>query len=191
MMVLLIFVVQPPETNGKVSRTTAEAFAELYEQFLPKVFNFISYRIADKNIAEDLTSAVFEKALTKFKSYSSEKAAFSTWIFSIARNTVIDHYRVSKEQAVYSDDVLFASDGDASPEEEAILAEEVKKLHSCVAQLSRHEQEIVSLKFGAEMNNRQIARELGLSESNVGIIVYRAVRKLRDNFKGWQNGQRK
>jgi RNA polymerase sigma-70 factor, ECF subfamily len=56
-------------------------------------------------------------------------------------------------------------------------------LQSCLAELSHSEQEIISLKFGAEMTNRQIAKTLSLSESNVGIIIYRAVRKLRDGFK--------
>jgi len=62
-------------------------------------------------------------------------------------------------------------------------------LQVCLAGLPQQEQEIISLKFGAEMNNRQIAKVLGLSESNVGTKLYRAVRKLRDSFKGWQNGQ--
>ena len=181
---------QPGIRNEKVARSTAEAFAELYEQFLPKVFRYINYRVADTHQAEDLTSVVFEKALTRFQSYDSERAAFSTWVFSIARNTVIDHYRVSrKEQTVQLDNVANVSSEKPSPEEEAAKAEELRKLQSCVAQLPQQDQEIISLKFGAEMNNRQISGMLGLSESNVGTIVYRAVRKLRDNFKGWQNGQ--
>jgi RNA polymerase sigma factor (sigma-70 family) len=62
--------------------------------------------------------------------------------------------------------------------------QEIRLLQSYVAQLSKVEQEIISLKFGGEMTNRQIAKTLGLSESNVGIIIYRAVRKLRDGFGG-------
>ena len=72
----------------KVVRSTADAFTEFYRVYLPKVFRYISYKIADTHLAEDLTSAVFEKALTKFKSYDENKAAFSTWIFRIARNTL-------------------------------------------------------------------------------------------------------
>lgn len=168
--------------------TTAEIFAELYEEFLPKVFRYVSCRVADTHVAEDLTSVIFEKALTKFKSYSSEKAAFSTWVFSIARNTVIDHYRVGhKERFVQLDDAPDVPNGKASPEQQAIAAEETQNLQSHIARLSPQEQEIISLKFGAEMNNRQIAAMTGLGESNVGTIVYRAVRKLRDNFQGWRD----
>ena len=179
---------QPDIRNEKVTGSTAETFAELYEQYLPRVFRYVSYRVPHTQMAEDLTSVVFEKALTSFKSYRPERAAFSTWIFSIARNTVIDHYRVSgKQQNVPLDNASSVSNGKASPEQDVIIAEQHQKLQSCVAQLSPQEQEIISLKFGAEMNNREIAKALGLGESNVGTIVYRAVRRLRDNFKGWQD----
>jgi RNA polymerase sigma-70 factor, ECF subfamily len=169
--------------------SAADAFTQLYAQYLPKVYRYISYRITDVPAAEDLTSMVFEKALTKFKSFSSEKAQFSTWIFTIARNTLIDYYRVShREKAVPLDDPAVAARPGISPEEESDREEEVRILNTCLARLSHTEREIISLKFGAEMTNRQIARELALSESNVGVIIYRAVRKLRDDFRGGQNG---
>ncbi len=181
---------QPGPGNEQGTRTAAETFAALYEQFLPKVFRFVNYRVTDIHMAEDLTSLVFEKALTKFSSYNPEKAAFSTWIFSIARNTMIDHFRTSrKDQTVQLDDACWVTDGKATPEEEAIRAEERRRLEFCISKLGKNEQEIVSFKFGAEMNNRQISGMLGLSESNVGTIIYRAVRKLADCVKG-QHGQR-
>lgn len=62
----------------KISQSTAEAFTVFYNDFLPKVFRYFSYKIADVHQAEDLTSVVFEKALTKFESYSSDKASLST-----------------------------------------------------------------------------------------------------------------
>jgi RNA polymerase sigma-70 factor, ECF subfamily len=184
------FFILAVETANKIARSTAEVFADLYREFLPKVYRYVSYRITDTHMAEDLTSVIFEKALIKFDRYSSEKAAFSTWIFSIARNTVIDHFRVSgKAQVVQMESILLTNINDSSPEEDLIKSEEYKMLQSCISLLGPQEQEIISLKFGGEMTNRQIARMTGLSESNVGIIVFRAVRKLRDNFnKGWAHG---
>jgi RNA polymerase sigma factor (sigma-70 family) len=144
--------------------------------------------VADKYTAEDLTSVVFEKALTKFKSFDAEKASFSTWLFTIAHNTVIDHYRLmTKERDMEKEKVVFVSAQYESAEEEAVKTEEFKKLRACLSQLNKNEQEIISLKFGAEMTNRQIARMLGISESNVGVTIYRTIRKLRDGFTGWQN----
>jgi RNA polymerase sigma-70 factor (TIGR02952 family) len=186
---LLTFFVQAIEAANKIASSTAEAFADLYREYLPKVYRYISYRVADSHQAEDLTSIVFEKALTKFKSYSSKKAAFSTWIFSIARNTLIDHYRANaKQPAIQVENMPFLEE-DHSPEEEMAKSEEYRILQSCISKLAAQEQEIISLKFGAEMTNRQIAKVIGLSESNVGIIIFRAIRKLRDSFdEGWAHG---
>lgn len=179
----MIILLTRAEIIEKLGTGAGEVFAELYVEYLPKVYRFISYRITDSQLAEDLTSIVFEKALTKFKSYSSDKAKFSTWIFTIARNTLIDHYRVNKrEQTVKLEDAVNLVSPD-SPEDESDRTEEMALLKTCLAELSHSEQEIISLKFGAEMTNRQIATTLSLSESNVGIIIYRAVRKLRDGFK--------
>ena len=185
---MFLFVLFIPAQGDAETRSSAETFAELYEEYLPKVFRFIKYRIEDNSIAEDLTSVVFEKALTKIHTYRSQKAMFSTWIFTIARNTVTDHLRTSHKDATVSLDPE-SSHGkvDFSPEDVVIKAEEYRTLHSNIARLSQTEQKIISLKFGAEMTNREIARMLGVSESNVGNTVFRAVRKLRDSFKGWRD----
>jgi RNA polymerase sigma factor (sigma-70 family) len=177
-----------PGEGKRYIESIAETFATLYIEYLPKVYRFIRYRIEDEATAEDLTSVVFEKALTKFHGYESQRATFSTWVFTIARNTVIDHFRVS-----HSDRVVPLNDDDPvagrnpSPEEVAIKSEEFRRLQSCVRRLSPAEQSVISFKFGAHMTNRDIARNTGMSESQVGNIVFRAVRRLRDDFKGWRD----
>jgi RNA polymerase sigma factor (sigma-70 family) len=185
----IIFIILMSSDAGKKAVSAIEAFAAFYEQYLPKIFRYISYRINDKFLAEDITSTVFEKALTRFDQYNAEKAAMSTWIFRIARNTLIDHYRVnSRTHTVQLDEALDTPENDKSPEQAVIEEEESQMLKRCIAKLSPPEQEIVSLKFSAEMTNRQIAAMLGLSESNVGVIIYRAVRKLRNEFEGLSHG---
>ena len=173
---------KPDAHNGK------EAFAELYEQYLSRVFRYISYRVGDIHLAEDLTSDVFVKALAGFSRYRSDKASFSTWLLSIARHTVIDHYRMSsKRHTIPLEEAAEVPSESASPEEEAVRREERQRLQACLAGLPQQEQEIISLKFGAELTNRQIAGMLSLSESNVGTILYRAVRRLRDSFREGQD----
>jgi RNA polymerase sigma factor (sigma-70 family) len=185
----VLVILTQAEIAERIGQDAAEAFAEFYEKYLPKVYRYIRYRITDTHLAEDLTSVIFEKALTKFRSFSSEKASFSTWIFTIARNTLIDHFRTNRKvDTVCLDNAAGISNQEISPEEMNDREEEMRLLQSSVSQLSKVEQEIISLKFGAEMTNRQIAKELALSESNVGIIIYRAVRKLRDGFRGRENG---
>jgi len=166
-----------------------EIFAELYEEYLPKVFRYVRYRVNELQAAEDLTSTTFEKALVNFEKYSTDRAAFSTWVFSIARNVVIDHYRVRGRRPTVSleeREVDVASSAPL-PDEAAIRSEERRQVKALVAQLSTEDQEIISLKFGSGLNNRQIAKTLGLSESNVGTRLYRAVRKLRDSFPEAEN----
>ncbi len=173
----------------KETLSARETFARLYDEHLDKVFRYMQYRVNNMQLAEDLTSTVFEKALANFSKYSAEKASFSTWIFSIARNVVIDHYRVSsKRQTVYLEEAMAQSSSALSPEEELERKDEGERLNMSLAELSEEEQEIIRLKFGAELNNRQIAKMLGLSESNVGTKLYRAVRKMRDSFRESQNG---
>lgn len=178
--------VDPAGTSGN----TAEVFAGLYEQHMPAVYRYIHYRVGNMHMAEDLTSAVFEKALTGFRRYQKDKATFLTWLMTITRNTVIDHYRrQGRRKEVNLEDANNVSSDNPSPEQEAVRIEELQRLRFCLARLSLQEQEIVSCKFGAEMKNRQVAGMLSLSESNVGTILYRAVRKLRDCFREWENGK--
>ena len=169
---------------SKEALSARETFAQLYEEYLDKVFRYIQYRVNNIQLTEDLTSAVFEKALANFSKYSKDRASFSTWIFSIARNQIIDYYRVNrKRQAVSLEEVMHRSSNVRSPEEELERKVERERLNLCLAGLSKEEQEIIQLKFGAELNNRQIGKMLGLSESNVGTRLYRAIRKMRDSFQ--------
>ena len=170
------------------NESTRQTFAELYEEYLPKVYRYINYRINDTQITEDLTSTVFEKALTNFGKYSKDRASFSTWIFSISRNVVIDYYRAQgRRQTVPLDETTDIVSRDPSPEDELLKKEEREKLQVYLMELPQDEQEIIRLKFAAELNNRQIARMLGLSESNVGTKLYRSIRKLRDVFQESEN----
>jgi len=170
--------------------SSREVFAGLYEQYMPGVYRYINYRVSNVHLAEDLTSAVFEKALAGFKRFQSDRASFFTWLMSIARHIVIDHYRrMSRRKNMPLEEASEILSDNASPEQEAVKREELQRLRFCLSGLSQQEQEIISCKFGAEMNNRQVAGMLSLSESNVGTILFRAVRKLRDCFREWQNGR--
>jgi len=85
-------------------------------------------------MAQDLTSIVFEKALTKFSAFNPQRASFSTWIFTIARNTVIDHYRVYKKHEDVVADVEVKSTGQyPSPEDAAINGENTRRLRVFLA----------------------------------------------------------
>jgi len=176
------------DIRGAVSDTVslAEEFGRLYEIYLPKIYQYARYRVANREAAEDLTSDIFNKALDAFKSFNPEKAAFSTWIFSIARNTIIDYYRKhAKESKVMRSPEPENAFSPDSPEEKLSRSEEIARLLQYIQKLNENERELISLKFSGGITNREIARVTGLSESNVGTILCRAIRKLRDDFSGW------
>lgn len=173
----------PGKAGGEDERP-GETFARLYDEFMPKVFRYIRFRVNDERVTEDLTSAVFEKGLVNFSRYNADRAAFSTWIFTITRNVVIDHYRTAgRKRNVPLDEAAELPSKDPSTEEAAEKSAERERLRMCIESLSREEQEIIRLKFAGEFNNREIAKILGLSESNVGTKLFRAVRKMRDKFQ--------
>ena len=170
----------------KASVNNAEVFSRVYEENFSKVFRYISYQVNDTDVAEDLTSEVWEKVLNKFESYDSRRAAFSTWVLTIARNTVTDFFRENRKKQNMQIETIRSLQPEPSPDEAVIKAEEIRILKTYIAGLSRQEQEIISFKFGGELTNREIAKNLGLSESNVAVIIFRAVRKLREQFLGAQ-----
>jgi RNA polymerase sigma-70 factor (ECF subfamily) len=183
-----MFNIGKRKVEKQVSADNREAFAELYEQFMPKVYRYVTFRIRNEHLAQDLTAAVFEKAFAKFDGFNPQKASFSTWIFTIARNTVIDHYRIyGKHEEVVPDVEAKTTVQFPSPEEEAIKAENTRKLRQFVAQLNKREQEAIVLKYSNGMSNREIAQILNLTETNVGSILCRTVAKLRKSFVEWQN----
>jgi len=160
-----------------------EDWDALYASEMPRVYNFFRYRVGDGPVAEDLTSITFEKAWRARARYRRDLAAFSTWLFTIARNVAVDHYRQQRAHAPLEEAEHVA--GGASPEELAEKRSDAERLARLLALLPERERELMSLKYGAGLTNRAIARMTGLSESNVGTIVHRTVALLR---AGWNEG---
>ena len=153
----------------------------LYASILPRVYNYFRYRVGDGPVAEDLTAATFEKAWRARGRYRRDKAAFSTWLFTIARNVATDHYR--RQRATVPLDAIATRPGGESVEDTVQLRDELERLGTLLEDLPARERELISLKYGAGLTNRSIARLTGLSESNVGTILYRVVRRLRAQWE--------
>jgi RNA polymerase sigma-70 factor, ECF subfamily len=183
---MFVFLFALPEAGALLAAGVAEAFASVYEQYVDRVFRFVRYRISDEQEAQDITSTVFEKALTRFQTYKSDRASLSTWIFVIARNTIVDHLRVSHRGVMVELEEDLPIKGDDSPEETAIKVEDFGHLQTCLSRLSEAEQRILGLKFGAGLKNTEISRLTGLSESKVANLLFRAIRKLRLSYGGHQ-----
>lgn len=147
---------------------------------LPRLYNYFRYRLGDEAVAEDLTSQVLEKAWLKRHRYRRDRAAFSAWLFGIAKNEVVAHLRKRRISLPIS--MADKANGETA---EHILehAQDLQTLANLLAGLPERECELVSLKFGADLNNREISAVTGLSESNVGTILNRTLQKLREQWK--------
>jgi RNA polymerase sigma-70 factor (ECF subfamily) len=152
----------------------------LYARELPRIYNFFRYRIGDDALAEDLTSTTFEKAWRARARYRRDLAKFSTWLFAIARNVANDHYR-RRHHEVPLDEAL-ERPAAGTPEEDALRQADFDRLATLLAALSDRDRELLALKFGAGLTNREIAKVTGLSESNIGTILHRTIAALR---AGW------
>ena len=156
-------------------------FSDLYNEYFPKVFAYVYGRVQDKEASLDIVSDVFEKAFIKMHSLRSEDA-FGSWLFTIARNEVASHWRKEKpaakalQEAAWHNELIHQP---ASPEDTLLHRERLGHLVSLLRQLPPREQEIISLKFDAELTNREIAEILSTSEVNVRVTIFRALRKLR------------
>ena len=148
-----------------------------YKEYLPRVYNFFRYRVNERTLVEDLTAVTFEKAWRGRSRFRQDLSAFSTWLFTIARNVAIDHFR-HKENDTSLEAVREPVDP-VSVEEIVQSNHDVALLHALVSQLPTRERELVAFKYGAGLNNREIAQLTHLSASNVGIILYRVIEKLR------------
>lgn len=147
---------------------------------LPRLYNYFRYRLGDEAVAEDLTSVVLEKAWTKRHRYRKDRAAFSTWLFAIAQNEVITYIRRRRITLPIS---MAEEVTNETAEDMAEQAQDLGQLSSLLINLPERERELVSLKFGADLNNREISTITGLSESNVGTILSRVLQKLRQQWR--------
>jgi RNA polymerase sigma-70 factor (ECF subfamily) len=154
---------------------------EVYAEQLPRVFNFFRYRCGNVADAQDLTSTTFEKAWRGRDRYRRDKGAFSTWLFTIARNTAVDHYR-ARAPVVPLDEAVLVPTLAATPEDQTASRSDAARLAVLLQTLSDRDRDLIALKYGAEMSNRDIASATGLSESNVGTILHRAVQALRERW---------
>lgn len=167
--------------NYSTETIQSDIIAELYDEFYPKIYKYTLYRVGNHTITEDLVSEVFEKMLAKYYTYNPQKAKFNTWLFSIANNTIINHHKKCscREQ-------LISLENPASLNclEEQVIKQELKdQLLKAIMKLDERQKNIIALKFGACWTNREIAQTLSITESNVGTILYRSIKSLRDTLK--------
>ncbi len=152
-------------------------FGILYDIYVKRIHDFVYFKTYHKETAEDLTSKTFMKALENIKNYDAKIGTFSSWLYRIARNTVIDHYRTSKNTSDIEDVWDLSSDQDIQLDFEA--KEDLAKVKAHLAKLSPENRDIVILRVWQEMSYAEIAEVLGKSEGSCKMMFSRTIAKLK------------
>ena len=182
--------VEKTEENDLVvkAKTQAGALGELYEMYYERIFRFCVHRLFNKEIAEDVTSAVFlqvARGLRGFKGRSEQD--FRNWLYAIAANQANAYVRKSSRRkkllAEAADSIARAGSNYPSPEPDW------PRLYAAILRLKPRHQTIVTLRFFENFSHKQIAEILDVNESNVRVTLHRILNKLRNQLKTVYNGE--
>jgi RNA polymerase sigma-70 factor, ECF subfamily len=175
--------------NGTLTATAAEApskaelaFDRLYRSSRDDVYAYVASLVRDSAAAEEVTATAFERAYRKRSRFDSSRGEPRAWLFGIARNAALDELRRRGRQiglAAEPADLVSAPAHESAEASERRLA-----LTTALAGLEPRERELIALKFFAGLSNSEIAAVVGVSESNAGTKLHRAVTKLREACDG-------
>jgi RNA polymerase sigma-70 factor (ECF subfamily) len=168
-----------------------DAFAELYDQYYPKIFGYILRRTANLETAQDLTSETFFNALNKLWQFRWRNISFSSWLYKIASNEINQHFRKAEYKKSISLEELreqgFEPVSSSDPESELIEAQEKLRQHrefrevqDKIVRLPVKYQEVIALRFFEQKQIKEISEILGKKEGTVKSLLHRAVEKLRE-----------
>lgn len=161
-------------------RGDAAAFGELYDAYARKIYDFAYYRTHHRETAEDLAADVFLKAFAKISAFDPSNGTFSAWLYRIARNRVIDHYRTAKPSADIEDvwDLLASGDDVAR---DAETRERLRAVEAHLSSLPAAQRDVVIMRVWDGLTYAEIAETLGKSEAACKMTFSRAVATLRKN----------
>ena len=157
----------------------AQAFGILYDSYLPQIYRFIYLKVGRKEIAEDLTHEVFLSAWQNLKGYAHRGFPFSTWLYKISRNRVIDHYRTN--HAAISLDVQLEEyiEFVDAPVEQIDRSLTMEKIMGSIAELPEEHQTVLIMRFVDDAEPSQIAEVIGKSVGAVRVMQHRALQEVK------------
>lgn len=169
------------ELTRKAASGEVAAFEQLYQLFFPRISRFVSFRVAHRESAEDVISGIFIKAWESLQGGSSI-ASFHAWIYTVARNAIIDYYRGKREfidltelenYLEYDDNVVDAVN----------LDYETREFLQALSALKPDQQQVIRLKFVEDLDNEEIAAVTGKSSGAIRVIQHRAITALKKLIK--------
>lgn len=150
---------------------------EVFKEYHKRIVNYIYGKVSDYDLAEDLASTVFVKMCNKFDDFDENKASITTWIFTIANNTVIDYYRTRKVHEDIEDNDV-SSDGEI--DEELLEEEKLEELADALSKIPERERDLIVLHYYKNLTLKDVAIKMGMSYANVKIVHNKALMHLRE-----------
>lgn len=164
------------------AKRDAKAFAQVYDQYFERIFNFILRKTDDEEISDDLTSQTFLKALQSLKKYEFRGVPFSAWLYRIAHNEVNKFYNKKSRKKVFSLEQEQLFEFIQQEEDEPFDEERLEKLMTVLRELPTEAMEVLELRFFEEKNFKEISYILNIGESGAKMRLYRAIEKLKQSF---------
>lgn len=175
------------ELVKQAQKGSKEAYGKLYALNLKKIYRFIYYMVYDIELAEDLTQDTFFKVWKSLSRYEESKGTFTSYLFTVAHNLVIDYSRRRKES--YLDpEIVEAIASDEDIEDRLVRKERQEQVQSALAKLDSLDRQIVILRFFEELPTREIAEIVDKKDGAVRVGLHRALVKLKNILKGVNNG---
>lgn len=168
------------------AKTDSASFARLYDLYFPKIYAYTSSKINNKNDVEDVVSETFMKALENISGYEYRGVPFAAWLFTIARNNINNYYVKSgrsKHHELEEGRYIVDDEKQKSPKKNAEQEELSQKVKEVLKDLPERDINVIQLKFFSQLSNREIMHVTGLSESNVAVIIYRTLKKIKPDLK--------
>ncbi len=172
------------EILSLASQGDRDAFGQLYERYVERIFNYVYYRTGNTHDAEDLTARVFQRAMNHIQKYTDRGVPFSAWLYRIAHNLVANWHRDrSRKQEIPLDDMpILPTKGD-HPERNLVRSQEQDALLRMIRKLPAERQNLLILKFVEDMSNAEIGAIMGRSEGAVKSLYHRTLLALRDQLE--------
>jgi RNA polymerase sigma-70 factor (ECF subfamily) len=157
--------------------TAQERIARLYAESRGDVYAYVATMLGDRTVAEDVTALAFERAFRRRRLYNPRRGSERAWLFGIARNAALDELRRRTRRSSLTHEPQ-AQCGDVEDHAEMALRRAV--LRAALARLAPRERELIALRFHAGLSHADIAKVIGVSESNAGTLLHRTITKLRE-----------
>lgn len=163
----------------KAQNGDALSYGDIYKELYTPIFKYVLSKTRDRNLAEDITAEVFLRFLKSISSYNQQYETPLPYLYTMARNMIINQGLKKKSLALDEDADEYISNGEKSQLEEVMQKEEIKKVLDTLHQLPDDQAEVIRLRFLSELDTREIANLLDKTEANIRKIESRALAKLR------------